>query len=271
MIGEHAIRNGVLISSGDATVPIALREVQYGFFTYESLRVLQGLVVHLEDHLERLRRSCEGVKMTHPFDYDRIGEWVTDLIKADGIGDATMKITLYGGSHALCFVTSSPLLSYPDSFYRDGVKIITYGGERLMPSCKTGNLLLNYMALEEAHGRDAFEAVLVNREGRMLEGTRSNFYAFRDGRLYTARDEDVLLGVTRSRVLRAASSLSIPVVFEAPGKDDVLSGEYDEVFISATSMAAMTVRQVDDTAFRGPFSRTREIRALVRKWETGDE
>lgn len=97
MIGEHVIKDGVVIDSRDAVVPVGLREVQYGFCTYESLRVLHGKVVHLDDHLSRLRISCEGIRLAHPFLYTAIAEWVYLLIQTDGIDDATMKILLYGG------------------------------------------------------------------------------------------------------------------------------------------------------------------------------
>ncbi|NCB06238.1 MAG: amino acid aminotransferase, partial [Clostridia bacterium] len=61
--------------------------------------------------------------------------------------------------------------------------------------------------------------------------------AFRDGKLYTAKDDDVLLGITRERVIKAATILGIQVVYEAPLAKDLHAGLYDELFISATSMA----------------------------------
>ena len=271
MIGEHVIKDGVVIDSRDAVVPVGLREVQYGFCTYESLRVLHGKVVHLDDHLSRLRISCEGIRLAHPFLYTAIAEWVYLLIQTDGIDDATMKILLYGGPHAMCFVMASPLLSYPDGFYRDGVGVITYHGERLMPSCKTGNLLLAYMAVEEAKRQGCFEAVLVDRDGEALEGTRSNFYGFRNGVLYTAGDGKVLSGVTRSRVLKAASALGIPVAYRAPKEKDLLAGEYDECFISATSMAAMPVGRIGRRILSGNHERTLSICKMVRSWELDDD
>ncbi|MFA6846550.1 MAG: aminotransferase class IV [Sphaerochaetaceae bacterium] len=267
MIGEHVIKNGRLISQSEAVVPVTLREVQYCFCTYESLRVLHSQIVHLDDHLLRLKNSCEGIHLTHSFSYEEIGSWTQDLIKADGIEDATLKILLYGGPSPMCFILASKLLTYPVSYYQDGIKVITYQGERLLPSCKTGNLLLNYMAVEEAKRQDGFEALLVNREDEVLEGTRSNFYAFKGGSLFTAKDEQVLLGVTRTRVLKAAEQLDIPIVFEAPLAQEVIQGYYDELFISATSMAAMPIAQVNDKRMGKEFSRTLRICDLVRKWE----
>ncbi len=270
MIGRHAIRNGALIASSEATVAVTSRAVQYGFSTYESLRVVEGRAVHLDDHLERLASSCEGIGLVHPFTSDQIRAWVADLIASDSIVEATLRVQLYGGEEPLLFITATPILTYPPFFYTDGVGVTTYRGERLIPSCKTGNLLLNYMALADAQRQGCFEALLVDRHGQILEGTRSNFFAFRDGSLYTAADEQVLLGITREQVLRACHHLGIEVIFEAVQVEELFSGYYDELFISATSMAAMPIRSVDSMSFISTYERTLAIKDLVRSWEMGE-
>ncbi|HOE84371.1 MAG TPA: aminotransferase class IV [Sphaerochaeta sp.] len=270
MIGMHAVLNGALISAAEATVPVTDRAVQYGFSTYESIRVVGGHPVHLSDHLLRLQKSCEGIGLVHPFSSAQIERWVGALIAADAISDATIRIQLYGGDHPMLFILASAMLTYPEQYYRDGVGATTYRGERLIPSCKTGNLLLNYMALADANRRGNFEALLVDRHGHILEGTRSNFFAFRDGVLYTARDGEVLLGITREQVIRAAAKLSIPVVYEAVQVEDLFAGLYDELFISATSMAAMPLSHVDGMSFLGSYRRTLAIKDLVRSWEMGE-
>ncbi len=133
-----------------------------------------------------------------------------------------------------------------------------------------GNLLLNYMALEKARSTGGFEALLIDRKGQVLEGTRSNFFAFRDGKLYTAKDDEVLLGITRERIIQAATLMGIEVLYDAPLAKDLLSGVYDELFISATSMAAMPLASLDGVEFKPPFARTNAITAMVRSWELED-
>jgi branched-subunit amino acid aminotransferase/4-amino-4-deoxychorismate lyase len=270
MVTEHAVRNGVIIREADATLSVTNREVQFGFSTYESIRVIKGKPVHLSDHLRRLDKSCEGIFLSHSFTSGKLTEWVHALIQEDSLVEATVRILIVGGKEPLCFITAAPLLSYPDSYYSQGVSAFTYEGERLMPSCKTGNLLLNYMALEFSRRNGGFEALLVNRDGKILEGTRSNFFAFREGKLYTAPSDMVLLGVTRERVIEAAIKQGIPVVYEAPLAKDVHSGLYDEVFVSATSMAAMPLQAVDGKPFSAPFERTLSICRQVRAWELED-
>ena len=270
MVREHALRNGRVILEKEACLPITNREVQFGFSTYESLRVVASHPVHLEDHLIRLDNSCKGIGLVHPFTQEEITGWVYDLIRVDLLQEASVRILLIGGTEPLCFITATSLLTYPDTYYLQGVGAITYEGERLMPSCKTGNLLLNYMALEKAKSSGCFEALLIDRNGQALEGTRSNFFAFRDGKLYTAKDDEVLLGITRDRIIQAAEILGIEMVYEAPLVKDLHAGLYDEAFVSATSMAAMPLSSLDTQVFTPPFDRSHAITALVRSWELED-
>ncbi|MCK9599504.1 MAG: aminotransferase class IV [Sphaerochaeta sp.] len=270
MVGVHAIHNGKVILAKDAVVPVSLREVQFGFSTYEALRVVKGHVVHLDDHLVRLENSCRGIKLTHPFTNQQISGWVHDLILVDAIDEASLRIQLYGGKDPQLFVLASALLTYPDTHYTQGVAAITFEGERLYPSCKTGNLLLNYIALEEARSQGCFEALLVDRHQRVLEGTRSNFFVFKGLDIHTAADEQVLLGITRDRVLKAARLLGYRIVFQAPALQDIRAGIYDEAFISSTSMAAMPLSRIDKLGFPGPFEKTLAIMHLVRSWELDD-
>lgn len=270
MVSEHAVRNGKILLEEDACLKVTNREVQFGFSTYESLRVVKAHPVHLEDHLLRLRRSCEGIRLTHDFTDVQLKEWVYELIEVDELSEATIRILVVGGKQPLCFITAAPLLSYPESYYTHGVAAITYVGERLMPSCKTGNLLLNYMALEASRAVGGFEALLVDRDSAVLEGTRSNFFAFCDGKLYTAADDKVLLGVTRDRILKAARQLGFEIVYVAPSAQDLEAGCYDELFISSTSMGAMPLNMLDGKAYPGPYERTASICSLVRAWELDD-
>ncbi len=269
-VGMHAVCNGKIILASEAVVPVTRKEIQYGFSVYEALRVVRGHAVHLEDHIRRLNNSCKGIGLVHSVSDDDFIDWVHRLIKTDGIVEATVRILLVGGQPSLCFITAAPLLTYPDSYYSQGIEVITYEGERFLPSCKTSNLLLNYLALHAANEQGAFEALLVDRHGRVLEGTRSNFFAFHDGRLYTAPDALVLEGITRDRILKAAASQGIEVVFEPPLARDLTSDMYDEMFISSTSMGAMPVRRVDSRALDSSYVRTNAICRQVRRWELDD-
>ncbi len=263
-MARHAIRNGKLILEEEALAPVTCREVQCGFYVYEALRIIGRHIVHLDDHIARLENSASQIGLSLPKADWRV--WIDSLIEADDIVDATMRIQVYGGSTVLSFITWQTLLSYPDSYYSEGVAVTTYEGERFLPACKTGNLLLSYLALNDAHDKGAFEALLVDRRGRVLEGTRSNFFALRGRRLFSAPDEEVLSGITRISVLRAAKELGLEIVMEAPSREDLYS--FDALFISSTSMGAMPVTKLDGRQVVCDIEMVGKICRLVRAWET---
>lgn len=266
-LGEHALCNGKLIPASKVVLSATDRAVQSGFGVYESLRVIQGRPVYLQDHMLRLERSACGIEMKHPFRFDDLTKWIDVLLESDSIEKATLRVLLMGGDSPSLIVTAHPLLSYPDDWYRKGVFATTYAGERFLPRYKTCAQLLSYLALRDAQAKNAFEAILVDRYGYALEGTRSNFFAFRNHVLYTADESLVLEGVTRDKILKACECLGFSVVLEPISLSDIVSHRFDEVFISSTSMGAMGVCRLDDTLITSDFARTNAIHDLIRKWE----
>jgi branched-chain amino acid aminotransferase len=121
--------------------------------------------------------------------------------------------------------------------------------------------------LRAAQEAGAFEALLVDREGRVLEGTRSNFFACKGDVVHTAPDDLVLEGVTRDKILKAIGQLGYRISFEAPTLDKVRSGGYDELFISSTSMGALSVSSIDGIACGSLYPHAQAIHSLIRCWE----
>lgn len=263
---KKAILNGRLINEEDAVLPITKRAVQYSFSIYEALRITDSHIVHFSDHYERLKESAELIKLDLHYSESELESALELLLKEEKIKDATARILVVGGDVDKYFITYTNLLSYPDSYYTDGVKAEIYFGERFLPTAKTSNLLMSYIALEEAKSKGAFESLLVNRNGVITEGTRSNFYGIIGNKVYTAPDELVLGGVTRISVIKAIETLGLEVVYE-PIRYNELT-RYDAVFISSTSMAALPLSAVGEERMnRKAWNTVLEIRDLVRKWE----
>ena len=258
---KHAIRNSEIIEEKDATVSVVNREVQYSFSVYEGLKVLNSKVVLLEDHVKRLKLSASTIGL-EMLDYDFEAD-INKLIEVDNIKEATLRVLVIGGADPTCFITWTTILSYPDEYYINGVSVYSYKGERFLPSCKTSNILLNYLALEEAKRHNGFEALLVNKDNLILEGSRTNFFALKGNNLYTAKDDLVLEGITRKYILRAAEEMGLNIHFEAINLDDVLL--YDGLFISSTSMVALPISSLDGKNI--PLDkRVLELKRLTEKY-----
>jgi branched-chain amino acid aminotransferase len=115
----------------------------------------------------------------------------------------------------------------------------------LDPAMKSSNLLNNIMALRQAQERGAEEAVLLNLDGFVAEGSSTNVFAVKSGTLRTPPlSAGILGGITRAVVIELAAAQGIPVT-EADLKLDDLLGA-DEAFLSSTTREVMPIRQVDE-------------------------
>lgn len=263
---RKAIRNGIIINESEASLPLSLKSVQYSYSVYESVKLKNGQFVHLAEHLKRLRLSSIGVGMNLLYTDSEITSWLFELKAEESLFNETFRILVLGEDPAWVYITHRENFVYPESYYTEGVAVTTYRGERFLPQLKTSNLLLSYMALKDAEKKNAFEALLVDEKGFITEGTRSNFYAIKNNRVYTAADEKVLSGVTRTGVMKALSDMGIPLVFESVRLDDLSS--YSSLFITATSMRAIPVKSVDGVKVRTEDIKTvQKLSELLGEWE----
>ncbi len=263
---RKAVRNGILIDEDQAVLPVTLRSVQYAYSCYEALKLKNGEFVHLDEHLRRLDESLKGIGIVKTFTDEDIRTWLEMLKTAEGLFNETFRILVVGERPNIVFITHQETRIYPSSYYDEGVGCITYQGERFLPNYKTSNLLLSYLALESAEEKGCFEALFVNRYGYITEGTRSNFYALKGKKIYTAPDKDVLLGVTRIGVSECADELGLEIVYEPVYLKDAFL--YDSLFISSTSMKAIPIKELDGKAVpRKSGDLVKELSELVGKWE----
>lgn len=263
---KYAVKNGELIPERDAEVPVTVREVFFNFSVYESVKVIRGTAVFLEDHIERLLDSAQRLGIKHSFTEAIFTESMELLTSADSINRGTVRVQLIGGREPMFFMFHTPLPQYPAACYSRGVKLISYPGERIIPEVKSNCLLLNYVALREAEDKGAMEALLVNRYGKAVEGTRSNVFAIDGNRLVTA-GSGVLSGVSRRHILEAAESRGMTIVYDDISLEDLKDGMYDEVFITSTSMGAIPAAEIDDVPVGSEFPGTQHVHAVLRRLE----
>ncbi len=262
----YAILNGELIDEKDAVVPVTRRELFFNFSIYESLKVTQSSALFVHDHVERFMESARILGMEHPHAFRKILDSIILLIRMNKAKEATVRLQMIGGNPPLLFIFLAPLPEYRPEWYIQGVSAISYIGERIFPKAKSNCLLLNYIAYREATAAGALDALLIDRNGHATEGTRSNFFAFREDTLVTA-GEDILLGVTRRMIIEAAATLGMEIRFEKISLKELLENKYDEPFISSTSMGAMPLREIDGTATGNSFPRVEAINNAVRNRE----
>jgi branched-subunit amino acid aminotransferase/4-amino-4-deoxychorismate lyase len=258
--------NGVLILEKDATVSIADKGYFFDFAVYSSLKVIKGHVFFAEYHVDRLLESASIIGMQHTFTKAHILTWLREFVAAEALDDALLRMTFVGdpdfnGGDKLFIFAVGGLTYYPRQYYQRGARVITYHGERRFPQAKSKDLLLSVIAYGEAKKHDALDALLVDRDDTVREGTRTNFYAVRGQTVITPPLDLVLEGITRKMILEAiAGDYEIA---EAPIPLASL-GSHDEYFISSTSMNVMPIAQIDDRTFDTTFTQTKHIAALFK-------
>jgi branched-chain amino acid aminotransferase len=170
-----------------------------------------------------------------------------------GTGPMGLDPDLAEAPNRIVFV--EPLVAPPPEAYANGIEVILVRTARTTDDtpaagAKVANYLTSLLALREAHLRGAAEAFIVDGRGRVLEGTTSNVFLVKSGRLVTAPEESgILAGITRAYLLRAADRLGI--VVELRDIHDVELFDADEVFISSSIREVLPVVRIDGHAVGG--------------------
>jgi D-alanine transaminase len=248
--------NGRVTSIAEATLPIDDRGTQYGDGVYEVIRSYGGRLFAADRHFARLRRSAAAISLPPDGRLDRIESIVDECFARAGFADATVYVQVTRGtaprSHAFpkgvaphWVVTVRPFTLDLSRERREGVGVV------LAPDLRWGrcdikslNLLPNVLAKNQALAAGAYEAVFVDREGRITEGTTCNVFVVRGGSLLTPPNRPQLLpGVTRSVVVDLAREAGIPLREEELTRESFLSA--DEAILSSTTVEVLPIASAD--------------------------
>ena len=250
MIGNYFSKNGELLDVAQAVVSIDDLELSYGFGVYENLKIRNGILYFAKQHIARLCQSAECIGLKHLFESSFIENALYALIQKNEINTANIKMLLLGGKEQTDARLFIFLLNpkFPDrKLYKKGARVISAHYERLFPQAKTLNMLGSYLAYAKAMGDGCYDALLIDKNNNALEGTRTNFYAFKGNTIVTAPLDCVLNGVTRQTVLSVARKSGYVVLEELIPYGAI--AEYEGAFLTSTSSNIMPLRKIDDHEF----------------------
>lgn len=256
--------NNKIVPAHDAHVSVFDHGFLYGDGIYETVRVYDGVIFMFDEHIQRLFRSASLIGLDIPKKVDDIKIAVYDTLQANKLVNAYVRLTVSRGhgplglDPALCkdptfVVITTDFKDYPRSFYEDGIRLIISSVRRnlkeaINPLIKSLNFLNNILAKIEAKQADAYEALMLNADGYIAEGTISNIFFVKGGMLCTPSIEcGILDGITRYIVIDLAVRNGITVREGAFLPDELYAA--DEVFITNTTMEVMPVSRVDKYNF----------------------
>ncbi len=247
--------NGEFLAPDQAKVSVLDRGFLLGDGVYEVIPVYRGSCFQLEGHLLRLQASLDGVRMTNPYSMTQWTAIINDLISRNEGEDLAVYLQVTRGvaprDHAFpegvtptVFIMANPIQPIPESYKKQGIKVITVPDIRWQ-NCdiKAITLLPNSLLKQQAQDAGAQEALLI-RDGYLTEGSSSNAYAVLNGKIYTApKDEKVLPGITRELVIELAKKAGIPVIEHAVSLEQLRQAE--EVWVSSSTREVLPVTELD--------------------------
>lgn len=210
---------------------------------YEVLRVISGKPIFLENHFKRMENSFKLIGEKITLTYEEMSHMVYEIIKSENKTEGNIKITyeVYGKTLKVFFIEHS----YPSiEMYEEGVKTILYFGERENPNAKIVNENFRDMVSKEIKDKNAYEAILVDKNGFITEGSKSNIFMVKNNELLTSPKKAVLPGVTRGEVIKIAEKIKIKIKEVEYKYSDI--DKLDGMFISGTSPKLLPIRAVND-------------------------
>jgi branched-chain amino acid aminotransferase len=250
--------NNRLCDAKSARVSVMDHGFLYGDGIYETVHVYNYRVYHWPAHYRRLMESARKLELRVPWPSAVLGRRVIQVAKANRDPDASVRITIARGPGPLgldptvCPHPTLVMLLHPKRdvtrYQRNGISIGITAIRRNHPRCldpiiKSNNSLNTILAKMEAQKMGVFEAVLLNLDGYLTEGTTSNIFFVRRGEIYTpALECGLLAGITRESVIRLAKKARIPIHEGRYTPSALLRA--DEVFVSSTTLEIAPVVKV---------------------------
>jgi branched-chain amino acid aminotransferase len=290
--GKKIWMDGRLVDFADAHVHVLCHTLHYGVGLFEGIRAYPTVrgpaVFRLKEHVQRLITSAKFYHMPIPYSAAEIEEAILETQAANGIVPSYIRPLVYRGEPALgvknltgkvsLAIAAIPAKKYLGDSSESGVRA------KISPFRKphsdanpsfakaAGNYINSYLAGVDALKEGYEEAILLDANGYLAEGTGENIFLVRDGTVYTpGLESDILVGITRDAVIHLATDLGYPVVQKLLSVNELLSAE--EAFFTGTYAEIAPIKEVGSYAIGAgaPGPVTRKILALFQRALRGEE
>ena len=269
--------DGKFYDKDDAKVSVFDHGVLYGDGIFEGIRVYNGRVFRLDDHLERLDESANAILLKLPMPIKEIEKAILETVRLNGLKDAYIRLVVTRGigdlgldmrkckDGATIFIIADRIELYPEEFYEKGLTVITStirqkGLDQVTPGVKSLNYLANILARAEATAAGAQEAILLNATGHVSECSGDNLFYVKKGKIFTPpTSAGILVGVTRNVVMELVEKhLGTKVIERNCPRYDLYGA--DEVFLTGTGAEVIAAVKIDGRIIGkgscGPITKT---------------
>ena len=216
---------------------------------YEVFRICRHKPLFLDEHMERMFRSIDLLGLKKPYSRSEIESYLNILLDTEPQRVGNMKIRLSWWPAPILEIGYIPHRYPTREELREGVVVSTLHAVRNTPNIKLWNAALRARTNQVLKDTGVFEVLLVNDEGNITEGGRSNQFYVKDGILCTAPLVSVLPGITRQKVIELARKLDIPLVEKYLTEKE--AGNVNEMFTSGTSAGVCPIAVVNGIRLPG--------------------
>ena len=256
--------DGKIVHSNEANVHVLTHTLHYGLGVFEGVRAYETpegtKIFRLNDHTERLFSSAHAVDLEIPYSIDEINKAQVEIVKINKLKEAYIRPMCFYGSgslglraddlkvHTIVAAWEWPSYMAPEVFEKGiKVKISSYKRERgnlVSRSKVNGNYVKSMMALKEALKEGYDEALLLDTENYISEGSGENLFAVKNEELLTPSLDASLDGITRKAIISLAEELGIKVNVKDLSESDITSS--DELFFTGTAAEVVPITQVNN-------------------------
>jgi branched-chain amino acid aminotransferase len=252
--------DGAIVSDEQARVSVFDHGLLYGDGIFEGIRFYECQPFRLQLHLQRLQYSAQAINLTLPYTLTQLATGIHEVIRAFGEAAGYLRVVITRGrgslglspdscQRATAFIIADKLSVIDAQVKQHGAKLIIAATRRLPPDgldprVKSLNYLNHVLARMEASHASADEAILLNAQGHVSEGTTDNVFILREGKLLTPPVTDGALdGITRGVIMELATELGLVCAERSLSAYDLYTA--DECLLVGTAMELIPVREID--------------------------
>ncbi len=272
-------QNGELVPWREATVHVLTHTLHYGVGVFEGVRAYDTprgpCIFRLEAHTRRLFNSAHILGLEIPYSPEEVSAAQQAVFAANDLKEGYLRPMVHLGAEAMglrakdlsvnLIVAAWPWPNYMEPESREkGIKVRTSSYTRHhvnITMCKAkanGNYINSILALHEALDAGCDEALMLDNEGYVAEGTGENVFIVRDGVIHTPELTSCLDGITRDSVITLAREAGYPLIERRITRDEVYIA--DEAFFTGTAAEVLPIRELDGrmigSGARGPVTET---------------
>lgn len=251
---------GEFVNKNEAVVSVYDHGFLYGDGVFEGIRVYEGNIFKLEEHLNRLYDSAKSIMLHIPHEKEELEEIIAETVRKNQLETAYIRVVISRGagnlgldpascSNPRVVVIAEALALFPKELYERGVRLASVSSRRnrpdvLPPQVKSLNYLNNILVKMEANQAGVDEALMLNDQGYVTEGSADNIFIVKNGTILTPPTYlGALEGITRNAIIDLANDKGYEMKEQPFTRHDVYVA--DEVFLTGTAAEVIAVVEVD--------------------------